>query len=58
MTFLSFLSSLVLLLILLRIDKIIYPPPHVIFTLLILSTSVALIWDIKYNFFGADQEGI
>ena len=36
----------------------IYPPPQVIFALLILSTAVVLIWDIKYNPFGEDQDGI
>ena len=35
----------------------IYPQPQVIFTLLILSTAVVLIWDIKYNPFGEDKEG-
>ena len=55
--FLSFLPSLVLLLIW-WIDKMIYPPPQVIFALLILSTAVVLIWDIRYNPFGEDQDGI
>ena len=36
----------------------IYPPPQVIFALLILSTAVVLIWDIRYNPFGEDQDGI
>ena len=35
----------------------IYPPPQVVFTLLIPSTAVVLIWDIKYNHFGEDQTG-
>ena len=36
----------------------IYPPPQVIFALLILSTAVVLIWDIRYNPFGEDEDGI
>ena len=36
----------------------IYPPPQVIFALLILSTALVLVWDIKYNPFGEDQDGI
>ena len=36
----------------------IYPPPQVIFALLILSTAVVLIWDIRYNPFGEDQDRI
>ena len=36
----------------------IYTPPQVIFALLILSTAVVLIWNIKYNPFGEDQDGI
>ena len=36
----------------------IYPPPQVVVALLSLSTAVVLIWDIKYNPFGEDQDGI
>ena len=36
----------------------IYPPPQVIFALLILSNAIFLIWYIKYNLFCEDQDGI
>ena len=36
----------------------IYPPPQVILALLILSTAVVLIGDIRYNPFCEDQDGI
>jgi len=35
-----------------------FPPPQVIFGLLILSIEVVLIWDIRYNHFGEDEDGI
>ena len=35
-----------------------FPPTQVVFGLLILSNSVVFIWDIKYNPFGEDEEGI
>jgi len=35
-----------------------FPPPQVIFGLLILSIAVVLIWDIRYNHFGEDEDGI
>ena len=35
-----------------------YPPPQVVFGLLLLSTAVVLIWDIRYNPFGEDEEEI
>jgi len=34
-----------------------FPPPQVIFGLLLLSIAVVLIWDIRYNPFGEDEEG-
>ena len=34
------------------------PPPQVIFGLLLLSIAVVLIWDIRYNPFGEDEDGI
>jgi len=34
------------------------PPPQVIFSLLLLSVAVVLIWDTRYNPFGEDEEGI
>tara|TARA_Y100000739_G_C20207341_1_gene283896 strand:- start:404 stop:517 length:114 start_codon:yes stop_codon:yes gene_type:complete len=34
----------------------IYPTPQVVFGLLILSTAVVIIWDIRYNPFGGDEE--
>ena len=36
----------------------IYPPPQVVLSLLLLSTAAVLIWDIKYNPFGEDEDGI
>ena len=36
----------------------VYPTPQIIFALLILSTAVVLIWDLKYNPFYEDQDGI
>ncbi len=36
----------------------IYPPPQVVFGLLILSTAVVLIWDIRYDTFGEDEDEI
>jgi len=35
-----------------------FPPPQVIFGLLLLSIAVVLIWDIRYNSFGEDEDGI
>jgi len=35
-----------------------FPPPQVIFGLLLLSMAVVLIWDIRYNPFGEDEDGI
>ena len=35
-----------------------FPPPQVIFGLLLLSIAVVLIWDIRYNPFGEDEDGI
>ena len=40
------------------ISVMIFPPPQVIFGLLLLSTAVVLIWDIRYNPFGEDEDGI
>ncbi len=34
-----------------------FPPPQVIFGLLLLSIAVVLIWDIRYNPFGEDEDG-
>ncbi len=34
------------------------PPPQVIFGLLLLSIAVVLIWDIRYNHLGEDEDGI
>jgi len=34
-----------------------FPPPQVIFGLLLLSIAVVLIWDIRYNLFG-EEDGI
>ena len=36
----------------------ILPPSQVIFGLLLLSTAVVLIWDIRYDPFGKDDDGI
>ena len=36
----------------------IFPPPQVVFALLILSIAVVLIYDIRYNPFGDDEDGI
>ncbi len=36
----------------------IYPSPQVVFGLLILSTAIVIIWDIRYNPFGEDEEGL
>jgi len=36
----------------------ILPPPKVIFGLLLLSIAAALFWDIRYNPFGEDEDGI
>ena len=33
-----------------------FPPPQVIFGLLLLSIAVVLIWDIRYNPFGENYE--
>jgi len=35
-----------------------FPPPQVIFDLLKLNIEVVLIWDIRYNPFGEDEDGI
>ena len=35
----------------------ILPPSQVVFGLLLLSIAVVLIWDIRYNPFGEDEEG-
>jgi len=35
-----------------------FPPPQVIFGLLLLSIAVVLIWDIRYDPFGEDEDGI
>jgi len=35
-----------------------FPPPQVIFGLLLLSIAVVLNWDIRYNPFGKDEDGI
>ena len=35
-----------------------FPPPQVTFSLLLLSTAVVLIWDFRYNPFGEDEDGI
>jgi len=35
-----------------------FPPPQVIFSLLLLSIAVVLIRDIRYNPFGEDEDGI
>ena len=40
------------------ISLMLFPPPQVIFGLLLLSIAVVLIWDIKYNPFGEDEDGI
>ena len=40
------------------ISLMIFPPPQVIFGLLLLSIAVVLIWDIRYNPFGEDEDGI
>ena len=36
----------------------ILPSSQVVFSLLLLSMAVVLIWDIRYNPFGEDEEGI
>ena len=33
----------------------VYPPPQVIFGLLLLSTAVVLIWDIRFNPFEEEE---
>ena len=40
------------------ISLMLFPPPQVIFGLLLLSIAVVLIWDIRYNPFGEDEDGI
>ena len=40
------------------IDFMIFPPSQVVFGLLLLSIAVVLIWDIRYNPFGEDEDGI
>ena len=40
------------------ISWILFPPPQVVFSLLLLSIAVVLIWDIRYNPFGEDEDGI
>ena len=41
-----------------RTLKMIFPPPQVVFGLLLLSIAVVLIWDIRYSPFGEDEDGI
>tara|TARA_Y100000589_G_scaffold6510_1_gene5608 strand:+ start:651 stop:764 length:114 start_codon:yes stop_codon:yes gene_type:complete len=36
----------------------IFPPPQVIFCLLLISIAAVLIWDIRYSPFGEDEDGI
>ena len=36
----------------------IFPPSQVVFGLLLLSIAVVLVWDIRYNPFGEDEDGI
>jgi len=36
----------------------IFPPSQVVFGLLLVSIAVVLIWDIRYNPFGEDEDGI
>jgi len=36
----------------------ILPPSQAVFGLLFLSIAVVLIWDIRYNPFGEDEDGI
>ena len=38
--------------------KMIYPRPQIVFGLLILSTAVVLIYAIRYNPFGEDEDGL
>jgi len=40
------------------VSLMLFPPPQVIFGLLLLSIAVVLIWDIRYNPFGKDEDGI
>ena len=40
------------------ISQMLFPPPQVIFGLLLLSLAVVLIWDIRYNPLGEDEDGI
>jgi len=40
------------------ISLMLFPPPQVIFALLLLSIAVVLIWEIRYNPFGEDEDGI
>ena len=40
------------------IALMLFPPPQVIFGLLLLSIAVVLILDIRYNPFGEDEDGI
>ena len=40
------------------IPKMLFPPTQVVFGLLLLSIAVVLIWDIRYNPFGEDEDGI
>ena len=41
-----------------QIAQMIFPPSQVVFGLLLLSIAVVLIWDIRYNPFGEDEDGI
>ena len=41
-----------------QIDFMIFPPSQVVFGLLLLSIAAVLIWDIRYNPFGEDEDGI
>ena len=41
-----------------QITFMIFPPPQVVFGLLLLSIAVVLIWDIRYKPFGEDEDGI
>ena len=38
--------------------QMIYPPPQVVFGLLLFSVAVVLIWDIRYNPFEKDEDSM
>ena len=40
------------------IALMLFPPPQDIYGLLLLSIAAVLIWDIRYNPFGEDEDGI